>query len=294
MAATPRDPAPQPPPSVWDGIRRVVRLSALSASLLLHPSVAPFSLSASHAAPSSSTPATATATSSSTSDVEAAAVTLGAVTLGGVVMRAIVNGSRNDKERESKLQAECKRLADEERVRALRAERAKLESLDDDDDDDDDESQDGRMRYSPSSSSTAYERHRAADVDAGADVKPVSDADLMSELRKRLQSMDGDDESDDENGGADSGSEGGDDGDDGDDNMRHKPIPDRGTGSALLERPDGDDGNGRGVGGNSSGTTDGVKAEGGSDEAIGDDPEVNADDLEKLKRMWNLSPPDKE
>lgn len=172
-------------------------------------------------------------------------------------MRAVISRSRDEESERAKLAAECARLEEEERARALRAERAKLEAVD-----------------SPSD-------------------------DLMSEFRKRIESMDKDKDNLDSSysSSTDSGS---DSDDDKKDHMRHSPIPDRGTGSAVLDRPDNtsssdssedddenanDENNNQPMASNSK-TGDGSDSDG--------DNFAKPDQLEMLKRMWNLSSPDKE
>lgn len=141
-------------------------------------------------------------------------------------MRAIVNSRRDEKEEQRRLEAECKRLAEEEEERIRRTKRKQMEQVD--------------------TSSVA------------------PDADLMSDLRKRVQTLsnDGDEDTDSSNK---------------DDNMRHTPIPDRGTGSMLLDRPDDESDS---------------DAQASSAESM--EQPANPDELEMLKRMWNMSPPDKE
>lgn len=165
-------------------------------------------------------------------------MTLGAVTLGGLVMRAIITKSRDEKAEREKLQAECKRLEEEEADRARRAHRKKLETVE------------------------------ASEIEG--------DEDLWVEFRKRVENMDSDDVTLDSSNTKD-------------DNMRHSPIPDRGTGSALLDRPQSVDGGAK----PNSPDAEGEDGEGSAKDAEGDQL-ANPDDMEMLKRMWNLSPPDKE
>lgn len=65
--------------------------------------------------------------------------------------------------------------------------------------------------------------------------------------------------------------------------MRNTPIPDRGTGSMLLDRPDDDDDDDDSNDGNASDDSE-------STNNPSDAP--NQENLEFLKRMWNLSSPD--
>lgn len=242
-------------PAIWNGIRRLVRVSALSASFILAPAftlgmnrapqiprgeetpittiIAQRTLGGGSSAIAATKQASHSSPSSSTSDVEAAAMTLGAVTLGGLLMRAIVSRSRDEEAERAKLAAECARLEREEQARALRAQRAKLES-----------------------------------------VETPSD-DIMSELRKRLETMNEDSSDDTSSTDPDSKS----------DHMRHSPIPDRGNGSAVLDRPDS----------SNNGNNDEIRGDADSSESRRDgEAFAKPDELEMLKRMWNLSPPDKE
>ncbi|CDF37846.1 unnamed protein product [Chondrus crispus] len=57
--------------------------------------------------------------------------------------------------------------------------------------------------------------------------------------------------------------------------MRHSPIPDRGMGSAVLERPDGEDGD--------------VGEVGEVGEAEEEEQTAKPEELDMLNRMWNLS-----
>lgn len=202
----------------------------------------------------------ATVSSASTgqaSDVEVAAMTLGAVTLGGVIMRTLLTVSRDQKAERDRLAKECARLQDEEENRALRLERTRLET-------------------------------------AGLSSRPDPDADqneLMSALRQRVQNMEESDDEDDED--VNDGSVSGKQNDDRKKNkkkknedMRQSPIPDRGMGSAVLERPDGD------ANDENNGQDD---SEQDNDEnPPGGETLAKPDQAEMLKRMWNLSPPDKE
>ncbi len=166
----------------------------------------------------------------SASDVEAAAVTLGAVTVGGLVMRAILTSRRDEDKEREKLAAECARLEQEELLRARRLERKAMERVE------------------------------------GDEELPEDDA-LRNSLSKRLKDMENADDSSDDNAVP------GillDKPEDKNKFMRNNPIPERGTGSMLLDRPDG----------NESGGTEGGN---GNEEA-----------LEKLRRMWNLDANDKE
>ena len=160
-------------------------------------------------------PAAAVKDTSGTGDAEAAAMTLGAVTIGGLVMRAIVHARRDEDSERERVAAECGRLEKEEGERMRRRERKKMEMVD------------------------------------GAVVK---DEELMTELMKRVQSL----EDGEEDGEAE-------------DEMRHSPIPDRGMGSAVLERPDGEDGE--------------VGEAGDEEEEQAPKPE----ELDMLNRMWDLS-----
>lgn len=169
-------------------------------------------------------------------DVEAAAVTLGAVTVGGLVMRAVLASRRDeDKEREE-LAAECARLEEEEVERSKRLKRKAMERVE------------------------------------GSDQLPEDEA-LLSSLQKRLQDGASD-------GTSDSSSIPGillekddEDEDEKKKHLRNSAIPDRGAGSMLLERPDGE-----GEGG------DGEERGGGEE-----DETAKKDSLEMLNRMWNIS-----
>lgn len=208
--------------------------------------------------------ASATVSSASTgqaSDVEVAAMTLGAVTLGGIIMRTLLTVSRDQKAERDRLAKECARLQDEEENRALRLERTRLET-------------------------------------AGLSSRPDSDEDqnqLMSALRQRVQNMEesGDDDDDDN---ANDGSVSGKQNDDRKKNkkkknqdMRQSPIPDRGMGSAVLERPDG---NANDENNNKNDNEDDSEQD--NDNPPGGETLAQPDQAEMLKRMWNLSPPDKE
>lgn len=169
-------------------------------------------------------------------------MTLGAVTLGGLVMRAIINRSRDDTADRAKLDAECKRLEEEEHDRARRAERKKLETVE------------------------------ASELEG--------DGELWSELRKRVETIEADEPSSADTASSSSAAS------DKKNDMRHSPIPDRGTGSALLDRPQSVDGNQEVSSNNNSSGEDETDSE---NKAQG-----NPDDMEMLKRMWNMSPPEKE
>lgn len=230
---------------VWNGVCKLVRLTALSATLLLAPAATRASSSASRrvtppVAMASASTSSSTSSSSSTSDVEAAAMTLGAVTLGGLCMRVILSRSRDEAAEKAKLEAECNRLAEEERQRALRAERKRLESVDGDE----------------------------------------QDEQLWSAFRKRLESLDSE-ESDQTTKNTKK------------DDMRHNPIPDRGMGSAVLDRPDNNksDSNSNSDPTDSNGDEEGERE--GNIKSEGENL-AKPDEAEMLKRMWNLSPPDKE
>lgn len=227
--------------TVWDGVRRVVRLSALSASFLLAgalpqnssvPSFRQFGPQPAIAAASS--------TASNTSDVEAAALTLGAVTVGGVLMRVIVNSRRDKDEEQKRLAIECKRLEDAENERAKRVKRKKMENV---------------------------------------DGENVNDEQLMSDLMKRLKSLEGDEQDDDNPDLSNSP------------DMRHTPIPDRGLGSAVLERP----GEGQDV--SKQPVDPEYEGDQSDDQNVADiQPQdlAKPEEAEMLKRMWNLSSHDKE
>lgn len=95
-----------------------------------------------------------------------------------------------------------------------------------------------------------------------ADALPEDDA-LQSSLLKRLQDIDaGDAPTDDDKKF-----------------MRNSPIPDRATGSMLLDRPTDDD------------AKRGDPAPSADED---DEAPVNADELEMLNRMWNLNAGDSE
>lgn len=224
----PSDASAAPAPA-WDGVRQVLRVSALSVAMLLAGTVGPprtlprsgLRVPGSHAAQITST----VKDTSGTGDVEAAAMTLGAVTIGGLVMRAIVSARRDEEQERRRLAEECKRLEEEEKERALRAERRKMEA-----------------------------------VEGGV----MGDEDLMSDFMQRVKSLERGDDDDE------------DDAFDNDAAMRHTPIPDRGTGSALLERPEND------VSAD-EGENRGQRNEGSAEEL------PNPEELEMLNRMWNLS-----
>lgn len=170
-------------------------------------------------------------------DVEAAAVTLGAVTVGGLVMRAVLASRRDeDKEREE-LAAECARLEEEEMERSKRLKRRAMERVE------------------------------------GSDELPEDDA-LLSSLQKRLQDGASDGSSDSSNIPGILLEKDDEDDDEKKKHMRNSPIPDRGTGSMLLERPDGSDEAG-----------DGEERPGGGEQ----DGAAKQDSLEMLNRMWNIS-----
>lgn len=148
-------------------------------------------------------------------------MTLGAVTIGGLVMRAIVSSRRDDEAEKKRLEAECNRLEQEEKERALRVKRKKMEM-----------------------------------VEGGSVVR--DDDELLSDFMKRVQSLENAEEDDDDNDDA---------------AMRHTPIPDRGTGSAVLDRPDDDE------------------TEPAEPQAVEPQQEELAkpEELEMLNRMWNLN-----
>lgn len=208
-------PVPLPTAARWDGVRRVVKASAVSLSVLL----CAFGGTPPTPASASSGAGSVRVQRESASDVEAAAVTLGAVTVGGLVMRAVL-ASRHDEEKErAKLAAECARLEQEEILHARRL------------------------------------KHKAMERVEGDDDLPEDDT-LQSSLMKRMQDL-GDDEA----------------GEKEDKFMRHTPIPDRGTGSMLLDRPD-----------------DAAVDE--EEKGAGEEEDVSPERLEMLNRMWNLSSPD--
>lgn len=248
-----------PPAGVWDGISRAIKVSTVSTTLLLASLFVPHDhrrihgpSPASAAATPTTTTTTAAASASDTSDVEAAALTLGAVTLGGLVMRLIINRSRDDESEKKRLADQCDRLQQEEHNRTLRMARTQLESIPD-------------------------PQQPTSQTDVGGDGDGV---DLMSELRKRVESL--------ENNAKDSNANANTDTDNKD--IRHSPIPDRGTGSALLDRPDAT---------NEYDSDDAQNKKKEKDETKDDEDDLAAksakpEQLEMLKRMWNLSPPDKE
>lgn len=227
-----------------------------NAAMIMHE------LSCRIAAAANAATTSATVSSASTgqaSDVEVAAMTLGAVTLGGIIMRTLLTVSRDKQAERDRLAKECARLQDEEENRALRLERTRLET-------------------------------------AGLSSRPDSDEDqneLMSALRQRVQNMEEseeDDDDDDVNDGSVSGMQN----DDMKKNkknqdMRQSPIPDRGMGSAVLERPDGD-ANGE----NKNKNDEEDDSEQDNDNPPGGETLAKPDQAEMLKRIWNLSPPDKE
>lgn len=135
-------------------------------------------------------------------------------------MRAIVSSRRDDEAEKKRLEAECNRLEQEEKERALRVKRKKMEM-----------------------------------VEGGSVVR---DDELLSDLMKRVQSLENADDDDD--------------GDNDDAAMRHIPIPDRGTGSAVLDRPD-------------------DETEPAEPQAVEPEQEElpKPEELEMLNRMWNLS-----
>lgn len=219
----------------WDGLRRIVRVSAVALSVMM----------CSARGVEANTDSQVHVPRDSASDVEAAALTLGAVTVGGLVMRAVLASRRDeDKERE-KLAAECARLEQEEILRTRRLQRKAMERVEEDEE------------------------------------LPEDDA-LQSSLLKRLNDMknsdtqDGDVAKDDGQGGIVAEKP--------NDNpnkfTRNTPIPDRGTGSMLLERPDA----------NGGADEDENKAKGGS--GSNQDAVVNSGDLEMLERMFKKSSDD--
>ena len=222
---------------VWDGVKRVISVSAVSLGVLMSGGVVvqAFSGNKSLHVATQSTQSTGKVSvgKDAAGDVEAAAMTLGAVTIGGLVMRAIISSRRDEEEEKRRLQEECERLEREEKERALRVKRKRMEQVEDKD-------------------------------------NLVPDDELMSSFMKRVQNLDSRaEDSSDEKAKPDDGKKA---------NMRHSPIPDRGTGSALLDRPESaDDAD------NASGkdTADGTEAE-----------PVNPEKLEMLKRMWDLNMPD--
>lgn len=240
---TPFNPLPtnksKPPTSgVWPTMRRIFRASAISAAMLFGPTLLPpKSLPSNRAGTPVAIAATKTqkTDSHSTSDVEAAAMTLGAVTIGAILMRTVVHSRRDEEAEKARVAAECERLAKEEEERARRIKRKKMEAVD-------------IQSNSPDG------------------VLNMDDGDIMSALKKRVQTLeDGTDQDQDEQ----------DNEDDQDTHMRHAPIPDRGMGSAVLDRPDDED----------------------DEETPNDENEeklAKPDELEMLNRMWNLSSPDKE
>lgn len=161
-------------------------------------------------------------------------MTLGAVTIGGLVMRAIVKSRHDEDEEKSRVAMECQRLQDEEKERALRVKRKKMESV---------------------------------------DGVAVDDDLLMSDFMNRVKSLESDSPQD---------------ADDPTDptHMRHNPIPDRGLGSALLDRPD--------VDADAADSDDGLDIIEEEQQQLPEPDLANAEQAEMLKRMWNLSSPDKE
>lgn len=222
-------PSKDKPTGIWNGITKLVRLTALSATLLLAPGISRGSAGIRRVSPPVAMASSSATTSSNSSDVEAAAMTLGAVTLGGLCMRVILSRSRDEAAEKAKLEAECQRLAEEERQRALRAERKRLESVEGDEQDDQ----------------------------------------LWSAFRKRVESLDSE-ESDQSKTTKN-------------DNMRHNPIPDRGMGSAVLDRPDNDKSNPEDNSGSSESDDNDNEDQPNSENL------AKPDELEMLKRMWNLS-----
>ena len=147
-------------------------------------------------------------------------------------LRAIISSRRDEEAEKRKLKEECDRLQREEEDRALRMKRRRMEALDEE------------------------ERERLK-----------TDDELMSSFMKRLQNIDGEGEGEgdgDGEGEVDQGTKGK------DTTMRHSPIPDRGTGSMLLDRPE--------EGGGDAG-----------DKENTDDSNASKDELEMLNRMWNLN-----
>lgn len=101
------------------------------------------------------------------------------------------------------------------------------------------------------------------------DVAPISDDQLMSDFMSRVTSLETDDSDLDDNQSNDP-------------SMRHSPIPDRGTGSAVLDPPDRSDPHHH----------DDLDS---PDHPSDLSPEMaKPEEAEMLKRMWNLSSPDKE
>lgn len=167
-------------------------------------------------------------------------------------MRVVTNRARNEEVEKQRLAEECDRLQQEEVDRTKRLKRSQLESFDTPDD-------------------AASEQSNA--------VGGESVDDIMAELRKRVESIE---KQEDVEGATAATAEA----EDKTNDLRHSPIPDRGTGSAVLERPD---------------ETAGVQDTG--DQVAHNDKKKNdeqdeslakPDQLEMLNRMWNLSPPDKE
>lgn len=156
-------------------------------------------------------------------------------------MRVILSRSRDEAAERAKLEAECKRLEEEERQRALRAERKRLES-----------------------------------VEGGE-----QDEELWSAFRKRLESIDTE-QLDETTKNTKK------------DNMRHNPIPDRGMGSAVLDRPDSNNSDTNANSDSSDSTDGGDEGEGQGESRSEGENLAKPDEAEMLKRMWNLSPPDKE
>lgn len=116
-------------------------------------------------------------------------------------------------------------------------------------------------------------RRKAMEKVEGSEELPEDDA-LQSSLQRRLQDIGEDD--------------GEDDGEDAEKKfMRNSPIPDRGTGSMLLDRPDA---------GDQATTRKGTSADDGEEEEEEEEEEegASAEELEMLKRMWNLNSPDNE
>ncbi|PXF46784.1 hypothetical protein BWQ96_03475 [Gracilariopsis chorda] len=261
---------PQPhhhrPPAKLPLWRRLLAATTLSASVFFAPlhSVCPHD-SNSHQPRSSlaAVPALAlgvTTTKSSTpntsraSDVESAALTLAAVTVGALVMRAVVNSQRDDDAYRKKVAEQSQRLQQEEDMRALRIQRSEMEAVNTDSDKQPQTSDDDQFLQ-------AF-RERVSGLNMERDPDDTEEDDTNNSDKYDKQQLD------------------------------LVNMPDRSTGSAVLDKPDDLPDTPDPTAANkepvepSSSQTD--------DEHDAQPPSMaDPEQAEMLKRMWNLNSFDK-
>lgn len=112
-------------------------------------------------------------------------------------------------------------------------------------------------------------RKKMEEVDDPAEGSGFDDDELLSDFQSRVASINADSDADAE---ADALS-------DDKQNMRNSPVPDRGTGSMLMERPD-------------ESSKEGDDESGDERSQEPNKPTSDPDSLELLNRMWKLDSPD--